>query len=119
LRDQNEAKSKEEVRSVGISRRHILAVVVVASAAIGFSTAKITTAPAAEASATHRYTLRVGDKVTIPAVKQRCGVYTEGGSPEFYCARPLHPRHQVTIFGDSILIWKVGKPDRPAWSGKP
>jgi hypothetical protein len=96
-----------------------LAVVVVASAAIGFSTAKITTAPAAEASATYRYTLRVGDKVTIPAVKQRCGVYTEGGSPEFYCARPLHPRHQVTIFGDSILIWKVGKPDRPAWSGKP
>jgi hypothetical protein len=77
------------------------------------------TAPAAKASAAHRYTLRVGDQVTIPAVKQRCAVYTEGGAPELYCARPLHPRHQVTIFRDSILIWKVGNPDRPEWSGKP
>jgi hypothetical protein len=93
--------------------------VVVASAAIGFGIAKIVTAPAADASASRVYTLHVGDKVTIPAVRQHCAVYTEGGSPEFYCARPLHPRHQVTIFRGSILIWKVGNPDRPAWSGKP
>lgn len=50
-----------------------------------------------------RYTLRVGDKATIPAINQHCAVY-EGGAPELYCARPLHPRHQVTIFRDSILI---------------
>jgi hypothetical protein len=47
---------------------------------------------------------RVGDKVTISAVNQRCAVYMEGGAPELYCARPLHPRHQVMIFRDSILI---------------
>jgi hypothetical protein len=43
----------------------------------------------------------------------------EGGAPEFYCARLLHPRHQVMIFRNDIQIWKVGNPDRPAWSGKP
>jgi hypothetical protein len=103
---------------VNAQRRLVLASALVA-AAIGFSIGKIAAAPAAEASAAHLYTLRVGDKVTIPAVNQRCGVYKEGGAPELYCARPRHPRHQVTIFRDSILIWKVGDPDRPAWSGKP
>ena len=100
-------------------RHLVLAALLVAAAVVGFSIANIATAPAAEASAAHRYTLRVGDKVTIPAVNQRCAVYSEGGAPELYCARPRHPRHQVTIFRDSILIWKVGSPDRPAWSGKP
>jgi hypothetical protein len=101
--------------------RHLVlaAVLVAAAAAIGFSIGRIATTPAAEASAAHRYTLRVGDKVTIPAVNQRCAVNTEGGAPVLFCARPRHPRHQMTIFRDSILIWKVGNPDRPAWSGKP
>jgi len=92
---------------------------VLAGAAIGFSIPTLAAAPGAEASATHRYTLRIGDKIAIPAVNQRCAVYTEGGAPELYCARPRHPRHQVTIFKDSILVWKVGNPDRPAWSGRP
>ena len=100
-------------------RRLVQVAMLVAAAAIGFSIERIATTPAAEASAVHRYTLRVGDKVTIPAVNQRCAVYTEGGAPELYCARPRHPHHQVTIFRDSILIWRVGNPDRPAWSGKP
>jgi len=101
-------------------RRHlILAAVVVAAVAFGFTVGRIGTGPAAKASAAHRYTLRLGDRVTIPSVNQRCAVYTEGGAPELFCARPLHPRHQVTIFSDNILIWKVGNPDRPAWSGKP
>jgi hypothetical protein len=116
---QNEANSEEEASQVDTPRRFVLAAALVATAAIGFSIGKIATAPAAEAAAAHRYTLRLGDSVTIPAVKQRCAVYTEGGSPELYCARPLQARHQVTIFRDSILIWKVGHPDRPAWSGKP
>ena len=104
-----------------MDKRHrlVLAACVVASAATGFGVGKITTAPAAKASAAHRYTLRVGDTATIPSVSQRCAVYTEGGFPELYCARSLHPRHQVTLFRGSIVIWKVGSPDRPAWSGKP
>jgi hypothetical protein len=89
------------------------------AAAFGLSIGKIATAPAAEASGAQHYTLRIGDKVTIPAVKQTCAVYMEGGAPELYCARPRHPRHEVTFFRDSILIWKVGNSDRPAWSGKP
>jgi hypothetical protein len=117
--DQNEANTEWEEPSVDKPRRLVLAAAVLASAAIGFDIGNIVTAQAAEASAAHRYTLRVGDAVTIPAVRQRCAVYTEGGSPELYCARPVHPRHQVTIFRDSILIWKAGNPDRPAWSGKP
>jgi hypothetical protein len=103
---------------VDTQRRLVLAAVL-AAAVVGFSIGKIATAPAAEASAPHRYTLRVGDNVTIPAVKQRCAVYTEGGAPELYCARPLRPRHQMTIFRDRIQVWKVGNPDAPVWSGKP
>ena len=100
-------------------RRLVLAAVLVATAAIGFSIGKITTTPTAEASAAHRYTVRVGDNASIPAVKQRCAVYTEGGVPELYCARPRHRRHQMTIFRDRIQVWKVGNPDGPVWSGRP
>jgi hypothetical protein len=92
---------------------------VLLAAAIGFGIGKILTAPSARAAATHRYTLRVGDKATIPAVNQRCAVYLEGGAPELYCARPRHPRHQVTIFRDRLSIWKVGNPDQPAGRGSP
>jgi hypothetical protein len=116
---QDETNSKEEATSVNTRRRLILAAALVAAAVIGFGVGKITTAPAAKASAGRRYTLRVGDTATIPSVSQRCAVYTEGGFPELYCARSLHPRHQVTLFRGSIVIWKVGNPDRPAWSGKP
>ena len=63
-------------------RRLVLAVVLVAAATIGISIGKISTAPAAQASAAHVYSLRVGDKVTIPAVDQHCAVFKEGGAPE-------------------------------------
>jgi hypothetical protein len=111
--------NSKEAASVRTPRPLILAALLAAIAAIGFSIGKITTSTAADASAAHRYTLRVGDKVAIPAVGQLCAVYTEGGAPELFCARPRHARHQVTIFRDSILVWKVGHPDAPAWSGKP
>ena len=97
----------------------ILVLVLTATAAVGLSIGTVMTAPAAGASAAHRYTLRVGDKVTIPALGQRCAVYKEGGAPEFFCARPSRPRHQVTLFRDRIQVWKVGNPDSPVWSGKP
>jgi len=104
---------------MNMRHRLLLAAALVVAAAIGFSIGKIATTPAAEAAAAHRYTLRVGDNVTIPAVNQRCAAYTEGGSPELTCARPRHPRHQVTIFRDRIQVWKSGHPDAPVWSGKP
>jgi hypothetical protein len=116
--DHTEADSKEAA-SVKAPRLLLVSAVLAATAAIGFSIGRVTTATAAEASATHRYTLRVGDTMTVPAVGQRCAVYIEGGAPELFCARPRHARHQVTVFRDSISVWKVGNPDRPAWSGKP
>jgi hypothetical protein len=94
-----------------------LALLLAATAATGFSIGKGTTA--AGASAAHRYTLQVGDKVTIPAIGQRCAVFKEGGAPELLCARPRRPRNQVTLFRDRIQVWKAGNPDSPVWSGKP
>jgi hypothetical protein len=84
-----------------------------------FAVGQVTHTSTAEASASHRYTLRVGDKVTIPVINQVCSVSTEGGAVDLFCARPRDAHHQVTIFGNNILVWKVGNPDRPAWSGKP
>src|SRR4051794_33327395 len=100
-------------------RRLIVPALLAAAAAVGFSAGRIVTAPVAEASAVHRHTLRLGDRMMIPAVGQVCAVYMEGGEREHFCARPRHARDQVAIFRDSILIWKVGDPDRPAWSGNP
>lgn len=99
------------------ARRLIQAAFLTTAAVTGSASGK---APAAEASAAHRYTLRVGDKMTIPAVGQLCAVYKEGGAPELFCARPRHARHQVTIFLDSMEVWTVGNPDAaPVWSGRP
>jgi hypothetical protein len=73
----------------------------------------------AEAAATHAYTLRVGDRITVPAIHQMCAVYTEGGAPELFCARRRNARHQVAIFRDRIQVWKNGQPAGPVWSGRP
>jgi len=101
---------------VNAPRPLILALVITATAAVGFSVGTLTTAGASTA---HRYTLRLGDKVTIPSVGQRCAVYAEGGAPELLCARPRRPRHQVALFRDRIQVWKAGNPNSPVWSGKP
>jgi hypothetical protein len=73
----------------------------------------------ARAAATQTYTLRAGDKVRVPSIQQVCTLAAEGGAPDLLCSRSSHPRHEVTIFRENILVWKVGNPDRPAWSGKP
>jgi hypothetical protein len=97
----------------------MFASVLAATAAVGFGIGTVTTAPAAGANAGHRYTLRVGDKVVIPAIRQRCAVYMEGGAPELLCARTRRARHQIAVFRDRIQVWKVGHPEAPVWSGRP
>jgi hypothetical protein len=72
----------------------------------------------AQAKASRVYSLRVGDRVVIPSVGQRCSVEVEGGAPELFCAA-LGARHQVVFFRDSISVWTAGNPDKPAWAGKP
>ena len=59
---------------------------------IGFSVGKVAATSAAGASAAQRYTPGVGDTVTIPAINQRCAVYTEGGaSVSFSASCSLQP----------------------------
>ncbi len=100
------------------SRRVSLAVLV-AVAATGFGIGTVVGLPGANASATRIYTLRAGDKVKIPTIQQVCELSAEGGAPDLFCERPNNAHHQVTIFRDNILVWKVGNPDHAAWSGRP
>jgi hypothetical protein len=101
------------------SKRLIAAAALVITASGSFVVGQMTGPRSAEASPTRAYTLRIGDKVAVPAINQVCTVSTEGGAPDLFCARPRKAHHQVTIFRGSILAWKVGNPDRPAWVGKP
>ena len=102
-----------------VARRFIATALLAGSVGAAFVFGQLSGTHAAEASATRTYLLRVGDKVTIPAIRQTCSVFREGGAAELFCARQRSTHHQVTIFRDRILVWKVGNPDRPAWSGRP
>jgi hypothetical protein len=100
------------------SKRLIAAAALVITASGSLVVGQMTGPRSAEASPTRAYTLRIGDKVAVPAINQVCTVSTEG--ERLICsARPRKAHHQVTIFRGSILVWKVGNPDRPAWAGKP
>jgi len=101
------------------ARRFVVTAVLASAVAGVFVIGQMTDTRAAAATAARTYTLRMGDKVVVPAIGQACSVSTEGGAVDLFCARPRNARHQVTFFRDSILVWKVGNPDRPAWSGKP
>jgi hypothetical protein len=104
---------------VSAAKRLIAVAALASTVGAGFVVGQLTGASPAEASANRAYTLRVGDRVAIPAIEQLCTVSTEGGAVDLFCARPRRAHHQVTIFRDSILVWKAGNPDHPAWSGKP
>ena len=98
----------------------LIAATVLAGTVCGsFVIGQMTGTRAAEASARRMYELRTGDRVSIPAIGQVCSVSTEGGAADLLCARPRNAHHQLTIFRDSILVWNVGNPYRPAWTGKP
>jgi hypothetical protein len=95
-----------------------VAAVVVAALGLGVVGGFVLDSAPAKAAATHAYTLRLGDEVTIPAIRQTCLVASEGGAANLVCATK-HYRHQVTIFRDNILVWKAGSPEHPVWHGKP
>jgi hypothetical protein len=110
---------QEESDPVTGSKRFIATLALTGSIGASFVVGQMTGLRSAQAAATQRYVLRLGDKVSIPAINQVCAVSTEGGAVDLFCARPRNPYHQVTIFRDNIFVWKVGNPDRPAWAGKP
>jgi hypothetical protein len=102
-----------------VNAPRLIPLIIVVVAATAFVLGTMVGLPGARASAAHVYTLRAGDRVRIPTIHQACVVSTDGSAPDLFCARPTNPRHEVTIFRDNILIWTVGNPDHPAWSGKP
>jgi len=99
--------------------KQLLAAAFAVTAGAAFLGGQLASIRPANASATHRYVLRKGDKITIPAIDQVCIVSGEGGAPDLFCARSRRPHHQIVFFRDSILAWKVGNPDQPVWSGRP
>jgi hypothetical protein len=101
------------------SRRFIAILALTGIVGASFVIGQMTGLRSAQAAATHAYVLRLGDKVSIPAINQVCAVSPEGGAVDLFCARPRNAHHQIAIFRDEILVWKVGNPDRPAWTGKP
>jgi hypothetical protein len=90
-----------------------------ATAGIAIVGGELAGSRAADASATHAYVLRKGDKITIPAINPECVVSQEGGALNLFCRRSRRSHHQVVFFRDSILVWKTWNPDKPVWSGKP
>ena len=74
---------------------------------------------AAEATATHHYTLRVGDKVSIPGLGEIC-VLEEPSRLNLVCEKRANAQHQVQIFRSDMLVYKaVGDTEVPVWEGKP
>src|SRR5213079_1559777 len=67
--------------------RYIATAVLASTVVTACVAARMTTARPAEASAAHKYTLRIGVKVAIPTMSQVCSVYVEGGAVELFCAR--------------------------------
>jgi hypothetical protein len=104
---------------VKASTRLISAAVIASALSGSFVIGQMTGTRSAEASTSRAYTLRIGDKITVPAINQTCTVSTEGTAANLFCSRTRNAHHQVTIFRDSIQVWKIGNPDRPVWSGKP
>ena len=64
----------------------------------------------------HVYTLRQADVVRAPGAATQCTASVEGGFKNLFCRRSPEGRYQVVFYADSILVWKNGNPDKPAFS---
>src|SRR5207248_630497 len=64
------------------------------------------------------YTLRQNDVVRAPGAATRCTASVEGGSKNLFCRRSPEGRYQVVFCTDSIIVWKNGNPDKPAFSAR-
>jgi hypothetical protein len=66
----------------------------------------------------HVYTLRQNDVVRAPGAATRCTASSEGGAKNLFCHRSPEGRYQVVFYTDSIIVWKNGNTDKPAWSAR-
>jgi len=64
----------------------------------------------------HVYTLRQNDVVRAPGAATRCTASVEGGANNLFCHRSPEGRYQVVFYTDSIIVWKNGNTDKPAFS---
>src|SRR5205823_4324781 len=94
----------------------LLMVCLPVAVAAGLLVGRATNPPAAVgASATHVYTGRLYDVFRVPGAAVRCEVGSEAGSLNVSCEHvPFsHARHEVVFFKNNILVYRLGKPDRP------
>jgi hypothetical protein len=64
------------------------------------------------------YTLRQNDVVRAPGAATRCTASVEGGAKNLFCQRSPEGRYQVVFYVDSIIVWKNGNTDQPAFSAR-
>jgi len=67
-------------------------------------------------TASHVYTLRQDDVVRAPGAATRCTASVEGGAKNLFCQRSPEGRYQVVFYTDSIIVWKNGNTDKPAFA---
>jgi hypothetical protein len=86
---------------------------------VAFLVGRATNPTAASArSQSHVYTLRQNDVVRAPGAATRCTASIEGGAKNLFCQRSPQGRYQVAFYADSIIVWKNGNPDKPAFSAR-
>jgi hypothetical protein len=66
----------------------------------------------------HVYTGRAGDVFRVPSAATRCLVTQEGGFPRLYCSRIGGGRYTVDFFSTSVLVWRNGNTNSPAFSAR-
>jgi hypothetical protein len=100
---------------MGPSLAWLVPVLIAAAFIVGRATGPDT----ASASALARvYTGRQGDVFRVPSAATRCMVTSEAGSPRLYCSRIGGGRYTVDFFRSSVLVWRNGNPDAPAFSAR-
>jgi hypothetical protein len=86
---------------------------------VAFFIGRVTNPKAASAGSQNQtYTLRQGDVVRAPGAATRCTASVEGGAKNLFCHRSPEGRYEVVFYKDSILVWKNGNPDKPAFSAR-
>jgi hypothetical protein len=84
-----------------------------------FTAGRVTSPDRASASELARiYTGRQGDVFRVPSAATRCVVTREATFPRLYCSRIGGGRYTVEFFRTTILVWRNGNPDSPAYSAR-
>jgi len=74
-------------------------------------------------SSGHVYTGKVNDVFRVPSAALRCEVGKEAGATQVSCGHVpySHERYEVVFYSDNILVYRLGRPEKPVWSahGRP